>query len=105
MCIVYFWFKMQESMTPAGLLRQIVQKGQKLVYSEQQREADKKAVVNEVKTIPKNSRSYIKAKLLQATRDMRSLKLNVRRLTQTEIVPGEVKGRLNESLVESMSQG
>ena len=56
--------------------------------------------------IPKNYRSYIKAKLLQATREVRSIKLSVRRLTQTELIPGEVKGgRLNESLIESMNPG
>ena len=54
--------------------------------------------------LPKNSHSFIKAKLIQATRDMRSQTLTVRRLTQTEIIPGEVKsGRLNDSLIETLA--
>jgi len=54
--------------------------------------------------MPKNSLTFVKAKLIQATRDMRSQKLIVRRLTQTEIIPGEVKsGRLNDSLIDSLA--
>ena len=52
----------------------------------------------------KNSRTYVKAKLIQVTRDMRSFKMTVRRLTQTELIAGEFKsGRLNDSLIDSLA--
>ena len=97
---------MYDSMSASVLLRRLVHKGQKTVYSDLQRQADKARISAEMASTPKNSRVYMKAKLLQVTRDMRSIKLNVRRLTQTELVPGEVKeGRLNESFTSSMNSG
>ena len=47
----------------------------------------------------------VKAKVIQATKDMRTHKISIRRLTLTEFKENESKGggRLNDSMVDALT--
>ena len=90
--------------SPKLLLKKILSMGQLQEYPQSQLTKDKAAIKYELVRLPANCRTSVKAKLIQITRDMRNLKMTVRRLTQTEITPNDAKsGKLNDSLIDSLA--
>ena len=64
---------------------------------------EKAAIRSELTQLPKQSQIGVKAKIIQTTNALRQIKMNVRRLTLTEVHQTDIrKGNLNDSFIESL---
>ena len=94
---------MTDEASPFNMLKSIVKMAERKEYTRAELDKDKVWIMKELQRLPKDSPTCTKAMLIQITRDMRNLKMTVRRLTQTELVQNEVKGgRLNDSFIEAL---
>ena len=96
---------MTDERSPTAILKAILKLARRKEYSDAQKQRDMVMITSELQRLPKDSLTVVKAQLIHSTKEMRSLKLTVRMLTQTEFVQSEVKGggRLNDSLIEALT--